>query len=281
MPDEVDELRDLPDPVERAKRVGELIGRYQARLAELARMRREAIDDLRAGGLSQAQVAKHLGLTRGRVAQLASAGPPPERAFLGTDTVTVAIGSKTEASKPTGRAGPAVAQEDFRAYEEFREICRAYDLDTSYEFVAPPGIVHLNRDNLAVICGPRLSPLLAQVIESDTALEFTSDDAGWHLMERATHAVYRSPMDQGRPADVGYLARLPRPDGKGSFLYIAGIHAVGATGVIHYLERDLAEVYREVRTRRFSTLVSCEFDPSTLEIKSSERITALFRHEGS
>ncbi len=48
MPDEVDELRDLPDPVERAKRVGELIGRYQARLAELARMRREAIDDLRA-----------------------------------------------------------------------------------------------------------------------------------------------------------------------------------------------------------------------------------------
>lgn len=53
---------------------------------------------------------------------------------------------------------------------------------------------------------------------------------------------------------------------------------MGSGGVIHYLDRALAEVYREVRNRRFSALVRCEFDPGTREVRSSERITPLYRH---
>jgi hypothetical protein len=33
--------------------------------------------------------------------------------------------------------------------------------------IPPPGLVDLNRDNLVVICGPRLSPIIAQVLASD------------------------------------------------------------------------------------------------------------------
>ena len=85
-------------------------------------------------------------------------------------------------------------------------------------------------------------------------------------------------MDAGGAGDIGYLARLPRPDARGTFLYIAGIHAMGSSGVIHYLDRHLAEVYREVRTKRFSALVECDFDSATRKVVSSNLVTPLYSH---
>jgi hypothetical protein len=83
-----------------------------------------------------------------------------------------------------------------------------------------------------------------------------------------------------RPGDVGYLGRLLRPDGRGTFLYIAGIHASGAAGVVHFLRRYLADLYRDVRTRRFSTLIRCGFNPESRQILSSECVTPIYRSEG-
>jgi hypothetical protein len=279
--DETAELGELEDPALRAKRASELIIQHQARMTELARIRREAIDDMRDTGMSQAEIAKSLGMTRGRVAQLVSAGPPPERAFFGTDALTVALGTKSEAPKRSGPAGPTVSQEGFRAYQHLQELCATLSLDAGSEFIPPPGMLRLNRDNLVVICGPRLSPLLAQVLEADPVLSFAEDSDGWHLADKMTGTIYRSPIDDGKPGDIGYLARLPRPDGKGTFLHIAGIHAVGSDGVVHYLSEHLADLYSEVRTRRFSMLISCEFDPATREVTASERLTRALRHKGS
>ncbi|OLM12105.1 hypothetical protein Ae505Ps2_2232c [Pseudonocardia sp. Ae505_Ps2] len=84
-------------------------------------------------------------------------------------------------------------------------------------------------------------------------------------------------MDSGEPRDVAYLGRLPRLDGNGHFLYIAGIHAVGAPGVVHYLEHNMAQLYREVRKGRFSTLIECTFAPKTLAITASEQVSPLYR----
>jgi len=280
MADETAELGELEDPAVRAKRASELITQHQAQMAELARIRREAVDDMRAAGMSQADIAKSLGMTRGRVAQLVSSGPPPERAFFGANTLTVALGTKSEAPKKSGPAEPTVSQEGFRAYQHLKELCAGMSLDADYEFIPPPGMVRLNRDNLVVICGPRLSPLLAQVLESDPVLSFADDDQGWHLANKTTGAIYRSPLDSGKNSDIGYLARLPRPDGKGTFLHLAGIHAVGSDGVVHYLSQHLPELYTEVRTRRFSMLISCDFDPETREITASEQLTGPLRHEG-
>src|SRR5262249_42738982 len=150
------------------------------------------------------------------------------------------------------------------------------------EEIPPPGLIDLNRDGLVVICGPRLSPLVAQVLAADQTLVFGHDSDGWFIEDRRTGTVYRSPMDlTGAHSDIGYLGRLRRPDGRGTFTYMAGIHAAGAAGVVDWITGagGLTELWRETRERRFSTLVRCTFDPATRHVTSSERIVPFARQE--
>ncbi|PIM70477.1 transcriptional regulator [Streptomyces sp. JV178] len=281
MHDDMERVSGISDPVDRAKAAIDLMARYQSRVNELSRIRREAIEEAQAAGMTQAEIATRLGVSRGRVGQLASAGPPPERAFFGTDMVTVSVAGMYEAGKgPDQNPSEVITREDLNNFEHLRKLVVGMKLDAQYEVIPPTGIVNLNRDNHVVICGPRRSPIVAQVLEGDDSLRFAKDTA-WHLVDQVAGKVYRSPFDEdGADGDVGYLGRLPRLDGKGTFLYIAGIHAIGASGVVHYLENNLAELYREVRTRRFSTLISCRYDPQTLEVLESRRVTPLYRHEG-
>ena len=155
-----------------------------------------------------AAIADIIGVSQARIAQLREAGPPPERAFLGTDRLTVAIPLKTEAA--SGR--PVAAQEDFAAFNLLADLTRDLQLEATAEYIPLGGELDLNRDNLIVICGPRLSPVVGEVLQSDPALGFDQDDDGrWLLRDRRTSEVYKSPSDlpQSRPADVGYLSRLP------------------------------------------------------------------------
>lgn len=274
-------VSEIATPVDRAKAAIDLMATYQGWVLELSRIRREAIEEAQGSGMTQAEIAKSLGVSRGRVGQLASAGPPPERAFFGTDSVTVSLGGKYEAGKgPDENPSEVVTREDLDNFEHLRKLLSGMKLDTAYEVIPPTGMINLNRDNHVVICGPRLSPIIAQVLEGDDNLRFAKDQA-WHLVDQAAGTTYRSPMDEdGSAGDVGYLGRLPRLDGRGTFLYIAGIHAIGANGVVHYLENNLAELYKEVRTRRFSTLISCRYNPKTLDVLESRRVTPLYRQEG-
>ncbi|MFJ6012074.1 sigma factor-like helix-turn-helix DNA-binding protein [Streptomyces sp. NPDC092952] len=276
---DMEQVSGIVDPVERAKAAIDLMATYQGWVLELSRVRREAIEEAQGSGMTQAEIAKRLGVSRGRVGQLASAGPPPERAFFGTDTVTVSLGGKYEAGKTPEESSEVVTREDISNFEHLRTLLGGMKLDAKYEVVPPTGIINLNRDNHVVVCGPRLSPIVAQVLEGDDNLGFEKDQA-WHLVDRKTGQKYRSPMDEdGTAGDYGYLGRLPRLDGRGTFLYIAGVHSIGANGVVHFLENNLAELYREVRTRRFSTLISCRYDPKTLDVLESRRVTPLYRHE--
>ena len=158
MDEDLKALADVPDAARRAKEAAGLLDRYQAALGELSRIRREAVEEMIAGGMSHSQIAEALGVSRGRVSQLTKAGPPPERAFWGTDVLTVALGGKLEApKKSSGQPGPVLAQEDFQAYLDLSESVKAMGLGSVYEIIQPPGMVRLNRDNLVVICGHRLS----------------------------------------------------------------------------------------------------------------------------
>ncbi|MFD8564957.1 sigma-70 family RNA polymerase sigma factor [Streptosporangium canum] len=279
MQEEIRRLRKVEDPAARGQQAGQLLLKYQEAVLELSRIRREAIEELTRQGMKQTQIAEALGVSRGRVSQLASSGPPPERAFLGDGQVTVAVGGKQEADKAD--PCPVIAQEDLHAYVALHDLCASVKLEAIHEVIQPPGLVDLNRDNLVVICGPRLSPLISQILAVDHNLAFQNDDQGWHLVDQQTGITYRSPMSSGQSGDIGYLARLPRPDRRGNFLYIAGIHAMGSAGVIHYLARHLNEIYRDVKTRRFSCLVECTFDPENLEVATSRLITPLYRFEAS
>ncbi|WUT01713.1 sigma-70 family RNA polymerase sigma factor (plasmid) [Streptomyces sp. NBC_00708] len=279
------QLKDLPDPLERAKLAHALSGQVQGYGTELQTVRNEAMNEtLRVGQRNSTQLAGELGISKGRVSQLAK-GAPPERLFLGSGRVVVALAEKLEDSSGKGGKkviqGPVIATEDVQTYERLRELAEEVGLEMTFERIPLGGNVRLNRNNLVVICGPRLSPLIEQILEGDPHLGFSKDDDGWFLTDRDTGQVYRSPMDRGESGDIAYFGRLPRPDGQGTFLYIAGVHARGSGGVVHWLNRELANVHRELKARRFSTLISSRFDPETLEITASEQITPFYRPEGA
>ncbi|WP_331725530.1 sigma-70 family RNA polymerase sigma factor (plasmid) [Streptomyces sp. NBC_01102] len=280
------QLKELPDPLERAKVAHALAGRVQDYGNEFQAVRNEAMNEtLRMGQLNSTQLASELGISKGRVSQLAK-GAPPERLFLGSGKVIVALAEKLEDGndkdgKKKAIQGPVIATEDVQTYERLRDLAEEVGLEISFERIPLGGNVRLNRNNLVVICGPRLSPLIEQILEGDPHLRFGKDEDGWHLTDRNTGQVYRSPMDRGMNSDIAYFGRLPRPDGKGTFLYVAGIHARGSGGVVHWLNHELANVHRELKARRFSTLISSRFDPETLEIVESEQIAPFYRPEGA
>lgn len=280
------QLKELPDPLERAKVAHALAGRVQDYGNEFQAVRNEAMNEtLRMGQLNSTQLASELGISKGRVSQLAK-GARPERLFLGSGKVIVALAEKLEDGndkdgKKKAIQGPVIATEDVQTYERLRDLAEEVGLEISFERIPLGGNVRLNRNNLVVICGPRLSPLIEQILESDPHLRFGKDEDGWHLTDRNTGQVYRSPMDRGMNSDIAYFGRLPRPDGKGTFLYVAGIHARGSGGVVHWLNHELANVHRELKARRFSTLISSRFDPETLEIVESEQIAPFYRPEGA
>jgi hypothetical protein len=196
--------------------------RLQIVSKEVSRIRREAIEALIRGRMSQTQIATELGVTRGRVGQLAASGPPPERLFFGDDKITVALGGKWEADKPD--PGTVMAHEDFQTFERLKDLLRSLQLDAEAEVIPPPDMLRLNRDNFVVICGPRLSPLLNKVLESDPILGFEKDADSWHLFDRETGQIHHSPMDAGRNVDIAYFGRLPHPDGRGSLPPPPGHH---------------------------------------------------------
>ncbi|WFE65464.1 hypothetical protein [Micromonospora sp. WMMD714] len=123
-------------------------------------------------------------------------------------------------------------------------------------------------------------PFVGQVVAADTRFGFRADDDGHYLVNHQTSEAFRSPSDSGEPVDYGYLGRLPRPDGRGTFLYLAGIHAMGTLGVARYLHDHLDELYREVKNRRFSLLVACTYDPRKRTIEKVEALTSIHRGEG-
>lgn len=274
---DLESLRQIEDSIQRARSAGEAQDELRDLSVEVSRIRREAIEDLLRDGMTKTAIASELGMTRGRVGQLVASGPAPERLFFGDGCITVPLGGKLEAGKD--RPGQVLAEEDVRTFAELTEYLRHLQLDVKHEIVPPPGLINLNRDNLFVICGPRLSPIVGQILESDPFLGFGHDEEGWHLVNKASGEVIRSPQDAGEPGDVAYLGRLPRPDGRGFFLYAAGVHAAGPAGVVHYLRHNLPTLYRTVKRRRFSVLVSSTWDPNTRDIVSSKAVSELFIHE--
>jgi hypothetical protein len=263
------------DDETRAKHASELVVKYTELTNEASRIRKEALLNLVDSGRSMAELGRLLGVTRSRVGQLLASGPRPERAILGTGAITVAVGGKFEAGKAQPSA--VISEEALAAYNLIRDTCQDLKLSAEYEIVPPPGMVRLTRDNLIVIGSPRILPLVGQVLEADEHLAFDSGAQGWFLRDLTTGDVYRSPSDAGEGCDYAYIGRLPRPDGKGTFLYLAGIHAMGTLGAAQYLTNNLSELYSSARTGRWSTLIASHYDPDTRRIASTDRVTPIYK----
>lgn len=85
-------------------------------------------------------------------------------------------------------------------------------------------------------------------MEADEHLRYVQEDERWIIRDVTAEVGYSSPRDSGGTADFAYVGRLPRPDGKGTFLSLAGTHAQGTPGAAHYIANNLVELHRNSRT---------------------------------
>lgn len=278
--DEVSRIAAINDPFELLREATAQLSAAQEQVTELSRLRRRTIQQLHERGISYAQIAEAAGLSRGRIHQIRHGGPAPEGEFLGLGRITIATPLKQEALK--GR--PVVAIEDVTGSQRLGELARAYGIEPTFESVPVGGEIDLSRPNLIVICGPRLSKPVAEVLAQDPSVQFErASDGPWTLVDRRTRRVYRSGQDETptEDRDFAYLGRLPRPDRKGSLIIFTGIHPPGSLGVVHLLTTRLAELYAGVGTENFSTIVGTQFHHDTHEPIAVELATPLYRFEES
>jgi hypothetical protein len=146
-----------------------------------------------------------------------------------------------------------VALDDLKTGQRVEELARRFDLSVKSDHVGIDGGINLNRPGLLVICGPRMSPAMREAYDKDPVLEWERDEVGWLLRDTRTGDEHRSGQedDPPRPYDIGYLGRLPRPDGNGSFIAIAGVHPEGSLGVVHLLTTDIGSLWGQVGGDRF------------------------------
>ncbi|MEU8574846.1 sigma factor-like helix-turn-helix DNA-binding protein [Streptomyces asoensis] len=278
MSDELQRIMAIDDPYLLLREVTTRLADAQQEVTELARLRRRVVQDLHSQGLSYAQIAEKAGLSRGRIHQIRHTGPAPEGAFLGAGAVTVVTPLRWDDEKKR----PVVAMADVNSGRRLEELAKSYGLDVSSGHVLVSGEVDLNRDGLVVVCGPGMSQTMSDLYAQDPVLSWEHPEGEpWALLDRRTGTAYRAGADTEpqRPHDVGYLGRLPRPDGNGSVLAIAGVHTAGSLGVVQLLASDLNTLWGQVGEHHFSTLVSVEYDPETDEPQSVELLTPIYRHD--
>lgn len=251
---------------------GELARLWPEIESERARLQLLAAQDRLSARL---QTAADVGLPRSPHQQQR---PAPEGALLGDESVTIITPLKQEAIK----ARPVIALEDVVGAQRLGDLALRLGLTPRFETVPIGGEVDLDRSNLVVICGPRLSSTIATLLDTDPHLRFVrASDGPWTLVDNNTGETFRSGQDQqpSTSSDVGYLARLARPDRQGSLLIFTGIHPQGSLGVVRLISEQITQLHAEVGNRNFSTLIGTDYHPHTSEPLRVHRLTPLYRQE--
>lgn len=271
-------LAAVGDLLERARAAGGVMEACARTSADAAEIRRDAIQGLIDAGYRRGQLASELGLAAPRITQiLRDTSLGVERRFLDPGPLTVVVGGKHASEKPE----PVVSADSLAAWETLRAMALLYRRQASYEVVPPPGHeLRLNRPGLAVLGSPRLLPFAGQLVDADPHHGWEEQEDGWCVVDRASGRRYRSELASDARTDYAYVGRLARPDGRGTWLYLAGIHGPGTRGAAQWLAEHVTDVYRAARTGRFSVLLAVRTDPKLRKIADTEAITEIRVPEG-
>jgi len=251
-----EDVRRDPDPLRRGRRATDLLTVYQQRATELARLRRAAIEEAYLLGMSYTEIASALGITKGRVTQIRSTAPAPERALFGVGPVSIGVPYRY---RTTDRERPLIAAEDAQTGEELEQMLTAHAFAVSRYQIEPTQAEPPPGDTI-VVCGPKSAAVGANLISRDPALKMVNYRRRWWISDRRTSARIGSPSDEARSldADVAYIARHVI-DGR-VVLHIAGIHAIGSLGAVHFLRASAAELFEQAGDRPFSLAVRADYD---------------------
>ncbi|PFG44563.1 hypothetical protein ATJ88_3291 [Isoptericola jiangsuensis] len=260
LPDDIDAIRQEPDPIRQAQRAAALQAVYQQHSTELGRLRRAGMERAHVEkGMSYTDVAKALGITKGRVTQIRSSAPPAARALFGIGPVTVVLPYRYQV---TDRERPLLAAEDVAAGDLAKQLLESFGFTTRTAQVGPDD-TELPEGDLFVICGPKSSPAVADLLDTDPRFTIGRDEDGWFIEDRQTHEHHRSPMDtSGGSTDVAYVAR--RREGSRTITHVAGLHAIGSLGALTQLTDDAAELFSTTEGGDFSLLVESSHDGLTI-----------------
>ncbi|WP_280507183.1 sigma factor-like helix-turn-helix DNA-binding protein [Nocardia flavorosea] len=260
---EFEHVRSEPDPIQRGRRATELITLYQQRAAELARLRKEAIEEAHRKGLNYTEIAELLGITKGRISQIKSGAPPAERAFFGVGPVAVGI-----PRREVGEGGTAdVFDASDRAARSLVEKVLARLSLASSRFEIEPDAAEVPPGDTVVICAPGSAPVAQQLMTEDDTLKLEKVDGEWCLVEKATGRRYTSPAtaDPADRADIGFLGRREE-DGR-VIVHIAGMTSMGSHGVAHWLDSNVSGLY-EPSVRSASAVVESDVEAGTSVVDS-------------
>jgi hypothetical protein len=264
---EFEAVRREPDALRRGRRATELLTLYQQRATELARLRRAAIEEAhRERGMTYTEIATALGITKGRITQIRGSAPTVERAFFGVGPIAVGVPYRYQT---TDRERPLIAAEDARSGEQVEQLLSTLGFAVT-RFQIEPETEALPDGDSVVICGPKSSPMASDLLARDPALAFIEDSGRWMIEERSSGKRHSSPSDAGTPADLAYLARHQMGDR--AVVHVAGIHAIGSLGALHYLTRNLGELHAKTGETGFSCVIRAEYDG--LDVTASELAVA-------
>ena len=165
-----------------------------------------------------------------------------------------------------------ISSEDALATNRLAELLDGLGIETGELRIPPHGIWDPPLGDLVAICGPKSSPVMAEAMRADPFLAFEPDDDGrWIIRKRdAPVENFDSPMDTSLTppwSEFAYLGRILVRDRP--VLVVAGIHALGSVGAVHFLAHNLTELNRRVGTRRFSMVIRSEHNGEAVIMSES------------
>lgn len=228
---------------------------------------RAAVAAAAAGGWTQEEIGKPVGLTKQRIGQMLRHAPTGGRLLLAPDPAPALVCVIERVEKEKGH--PAITASTMKAADRLIDLAGSFGLEMDRQTIPVGGLdLNLNRPNLVVMFGPRSSPLLAMAISAEPVIGWRADEHGdWYITDSKTGAEYHSQFDRSVDPDVpwprlcyAHIGRIRRPDWNGSWLCLAGAHAPGVAGATEYLCREIGGLWDQARQALWSAVVEVTVD---------------------